>query len=307
MVSPRSRRAVLSIAATGLPAIAGCTGDEATPTNSPTDVHTATDTPTDSETASPTPAPSGTLSLDLTSIDEVDGDLTVYPTDLREWIRTVATSDRTLRTHAETPTYDPSPPLASVQRVHLEDELGDSSGIYDLSVEGDTRYRLLGGAEEVSPPSDGDITAVSDLPETRREFALAAIGAESGDDARVFPETELGSWVRNEFFGGYFSHDEKTYRGKEAQQTDAEFFATEVWYVLSATDVDAPSAPQTLRLSSIDSAVRGVIDDLRTSEDRLTSKETSVEGETAVAVRAFTEEHSHLLTHDAVYRVMFES
>lgn len=302
----RSRRAVLSTVAAGLAAIAGCAGDETTPTepqtDSPTDVHTTTVT----HTASPSDTPTGTLTLEPIPAREADGRLLVYPSDLREWLRTAATTDRTIRAHAETPTYDPSPPLPAFERVQFDDEAGELSGIYDLSVEGDTRYRLLVGAEETDPPDDADVTAISSLPEERRKLALAAIGESTGDDARVYPETELGSWVRHEFFGGYFSHDGTTYRGKEAQQTDAEFFATEVWYVLSATAVDASSAPATLRLAGVDEAVRGVISELRPEEGTPIPVSTTVSGKTDAAVRGFAEENPLLLTHDAVYRVSYE-
>jgi hypothetical protein len=223
-------------------AVAGCAGNGATsigsPTDSPTGVHTTTVTGT--ESASDTP--SSTLTLEPVPPREVDENLTVYPSDLREWIRTAATTDRTVRAHAETPSYAPSPPLPAFDRVRVDDESSELAGSYDLSVEGDTRYRLLVGAEEAAPPADAEVTPVSSLAEQRREVAQAASGGSTGDSARVYPETELGSWVRHAFFGGYYSHEGTTYRGTEAKQTDAEFFATEVWYVLSAASVDAPSA-----------------------------------------------------------------
>lgn len=308
MVPPhdRSRRAVLSTVAAGLAAIAGCAGGEMTPTSSPTESPTDAHTTTVTHTASPSATPTGTLTLDPIPTREADGTLLVYPPDLREWLRTAATTDQPVRAHAETTSYDPSPPLPAFERVQFDDETGELSGIYDLAIEGDTRYELLVGAEETEPPDDADVTAISSLPEERRQLALAAIGESTGDDARVYPETELGSWVRHEFFGGYFSHDMRTYRGKEAQQTDAEFFATDVWYVLSATAVDAPSAPVTLRLASVDNDVRRVISDLRTEERTPTSVSTTVTGETATAMRGFAEENSLVLTHDAVYRITYE-
>ncbi|MFB6220963.1 MAG: hypothetical protein ABEH90_05945 [Halolamina sp.] len=301
-----SRREAVAGAAAVLAAFAGCAGDGATPTESPTDVHTTTETHSASPTETDTPTPTGTLSIEPIPPREADGTLTVYPSMLRSWLREVATEGKTIRAHAETPSYDPEPPLPAFGQVEFDDRLGDLSGVYTLDAEGDTRYKLLGGADEVSPPDDAEVTPVSSLSETRREFALAAIGQSSDGDARVYPETELGSWVRHEFFGGYFSHDGTTYRGKEAQQTDAEFFATEVWYVLSASRAGADTAPVSFRLDTIDNEVRRVMTELREQRDAPRSAETSVEGETAGVVRAFAEEHSLILTHDAVYRVSFE-
>lgn len=302
----RSRRAVLSTVAAGLVAIAGCAGGEVTPTetptDSPTDVHTATVT----HTSSPSDTPTGTLTLEPVPIREVDGGILVYPSDLREWLRTVATTERTIRTHAKTPTYDPSPPLAAFERVHFDDEAGELSGTHELSIEGDTRYELLVGAERTGPPEDADVTAIPSLPEERRQLALAATGESTGDDARVFPETELGSWVRHGFFDGYFSHDGTTYRGTEAQQTDVEFFAKDVWYVLAATAVDAPSAPATLRLAGVHESVRDVVSGLRRDEDRPASMSATITGETRAAASGFAEENPFFLTHDAVYRVRYE-
>ncbi|MEF8802339.1 MAG: hypothetical protein V5A38_06260 [Halolamina sp.] len=303
----RSRRAVLSTVAAGLATVAGCAGDEVTPTGTPTASPTDVHTPTATHTASPSDTPTGTLTLEPIPAREADGTLLVYPPELRGWLRTAATTDQTIRANAETPTYDPSPPLAAFERIQFDDEAGELSGVYDLSVEGDTRYELLVGAEETDPPDNADVTPISSLPEKRRELALAAIGKSTGEDARVSPETELGSWVRHEFFGGYFSHDGTTYRGKEAQQTDAEFFATAVWYVLSATAVDASSPPVTLRLAGVADGVRRVLSELRAEESRPTSVSTTVTGEMATAVEAFAEENSLILTHDAVYRVSDEA
>lgn len=308
MVPPHdsSRRSVLAAVGTGLAGITGCTGSEMTPTESqthtPTDVHTITVT----DTATPSDTPTGTLTLEPIPSREAQGTLLVYPPDLHKWLRTAATTAQTVRAHADTPTYDPSPPLPAFERVIFDDEAGELSGIYDLSVEADTRYELLVWAEETEPPEDTEVTAISSLPEERRRLALAAIGESTGDDARVHPETKLGSWVRKEFFGSYFSHDTATYRGTEAQQTDAEFFATDVWYVLSATAVDAPSAPLTLRLASVADDVRRSISDLRTEEDTPRPVSTTVTGETETAVRGFAKENSFILTHDAVYRVRYE-
>lgn len=292
-----SRRAALTSVALTL---AGCVGGE--PTASPTDGYTATET--GKETSDSTPA--GTLSLEAIPARDVDDDLTVYPRDLREWIRTATTTDETVRTHAETSTYAPEPPLPAFERAVIKDETQSRSGIYDLAVEGGTRYELLVGAKETTPPDSATVTQVKALPTDRRELALAAIGAESDADARVYPETALGSWVRNSFFGGYFAYDGTTYRGKEVQQTDVEFYAKVVWYVLSGTAVDAASAATTLRLATVPDEVRAVVESLRDDADRPHSTETTVRGETAATVEAFVAANPVILTHDAIYRLAFE-
>lgn len=305
MPSIDSNRRELLAGVAGLAGMAGCLDDDSSEqTVALTDSPETSVQPSKRQTGtdSPSSTPTGRFSLTPADPAEVDGDLTVYPVDLREWLRTVATTDETVRAHAGTYSYDPSPPLAVFERVQLTDELGDISGIHDLSVEGDTRYRLHVGAEVVEPPDDAEVTPVSSLSESRRRLTLAAIEGAAGDEARVYPESEIGSWARTEFFGGYVSANGTSYRGVERQQTDAEFYATTVWYVLSTSAVDAPPAPATLRFVTIDAAVRQEIDELRESEDRPQSIETTVEGETAAKIGTFTEETPYLLTHDAVYR-----
>jgi hypothetical protein len=296
----RDRRGLLAALGSAV-ALAGCqTDDEQSSTDSPPGTESETATPTSS------PAPSGRFSLTPVDPADADGELTVFPENLREWLRTVATTDETVRAHAGTYSVDPDPPLPAFERVQVLDELGDIEGIYDLAVEGDTRYRLLVGAEPTDPPDDADVTPVESLSAARRRLTLAAIEGAAGDDARVYPETALGSWVRQELFGGFVSSDGETYRGFERQQTDAEFYATNVWYVLSGTAVDAPSAPATLRLAAIDDRVRDVVEELQAATNRPQSTETAVTGETAAAVRAFVERVPFLLTHDAVYRTDYE-
>lgn len=298
---PSIDRRKLVAGVVGCVSLAGCLdGDDRTETDSLPSTGSETPTLTSSST------PTGRLSLTPIHPAEVDGELTVLPENLQQWLRTAATTAETVRAHAGTDSYDPDPPLPAFERVELHDELGDADGTYDLDVEGDTRYRLHVGAEKATPPNDADVTPVSSLPEDRRTLAIAAIDGAAGDDARVSPETELGSWVRHDFFGGYVSDDQETYTGFERQQTDAEFYATNVWYVLSATAVDAPSAQITLRLAAVDDAVRQLIDDRREATDRPQSMEATVSGGATAAVRAFAEETQSLLTHDAVYRVAYD-
>jgi len=160
------------------------------------------------------------------------------------------------------------------------------------------------GAEAVSPPEDADITPVGELPDRRRDLALAAIGAESDHDRRVYPETVLGSWVRTRFFGGYYSYDGTVYRGYEVQQTDAAFTATKVWYVFSLSATEADTAT-TIRLADLDERGRALVDDLRSEHETVERMERDVDGEDAAVAETLASEHPYLLTHDVVYEVTF--
>lgn len=301
----RGRRALLA-GLGGAVALAGCQTDgDQSDTDSPS--------PTDSESATPThsPTPSGRFSLTPTDPGAAAESVTVLPADLRAWLRDAATADTTVREHAgvdfapAVQTYEPIPPLSAFERVDIDDPGGDAGGRYELAVEGGVRYDLLVGAEEVSPPDDAEVTPIAELSGARRELALAAVGAESDRDRRVFPETELGSWARTSFFGGYYRHDGTTYRGHEVQQTDAAFFSNRVWYVLSASATDRePSA--TLVLEEVDSRVRAIVDDLRSEHQTIEPMARRVEGETAAALEAFADGGTLLLTHEAVYRAAFE-
>ena len=298
------RRALLSGLTAGLAVGSGCSSDGETPGDSPT----RTDTGNEPSSPTGTATPTGTLTLDPVPVEEADGPLTVYPTNLAGWLRT-ATTGTTVRDYADTPSYtattdySPTPPLPALQRVRIDDRLGDASGTYELSASGGARYQLLAGAEATSPPDGAEVVPVSSLPTARRELALSAIGVVDGDQ-RVHPETELGSWARTRFFGGYYSYDGTTYRGTEVQQTDAAFFSMAVWYVLSAAP--AEEAATTLRFAAVPAAVRRAIGRLR-DESRVPGRVSgSLRGETAAAVQAFAAEQELLLTHNAVFRLRFE-
>lgn len=290
------RRAVLASVA----GLAGCASDrQPTVRSSPETDQAETD-----------PQVTGRLVLDPTVPEDVDGSLAVLPDDLRRWLRRAVTEETTVRNHGSgyvypvVQTYEPIPPLTGFDRVRVDDSGADVAGTYTLDAEGGVRYDLLVGAEAVTPPADATVTPVDELSGRRRELALAAIGAESGHDGRVFPETELGSWVRSQFFDGYFRYDGTVYRGYEVQQTDAAFSATAVWYVfsLSAAEVDGTT---TLRLTDFDDRARELVDDLRSENETVERMERDVEGRDAAAAEMLATDHPFLLTHDAVYQVTF--
>ncbi|MFW5949522.1 MAG: hypothetical protein ACOCSD_07995 [Halolamina sp.] len=267
---------------------------------------TGNTTPTDSAT------PTGQFSLTPVDPVDVEGLLTVLSENLRAWLRSAASDDTTIRevagsyVYPATQSYDQIPPLLAFDRVDIADPDGDAGGVYEIDAEGGVRYDLLVGAEAVSLPDDAEVTPVAELTGDRRELALAAVGAASDQDRRVYPETELGSWVRNSFFGEYYRHDDTVYRGREVQQTDAAFSSTQIWYVISASSTDAEAAV-TLVLEEGDPVVRETIDDLRREHETIEPIARRVEGEPAIAARTVADERPLFLTHDAVFRAEFEA
>ena len=298
---PSTDRRALLAGVASLVGIAGCLDDGTS---------TAT-TSTDPETANPEtdPPTAGRLTLKPVDPSSVDEPLTVVPDDLRRWLRQAA-DGATVRGKADSyvypaqQRYEPIPPLTAFDRVQIDDSDGGAGGSYDVDADGGVYYERVAGAEPVSPPADADVIPVSELSGERRELALAAIGAESSHDTRVEPQTALGSWVRNEFFGGYFSYEGTTYRGHEVQQTDAAFFATEVWYVLSLSPTESEAAT-TLDTSASAERARMLVDELRSEQETVERMERDVEGLNAGAAETLAAAHPYLLTHDAVYRVTF--
>ncbi len=251
---------------------------------------------------------------------------TVYPAQLRSLLREAATTDGPLRVRAETPVYAPEPLLARLGTVRLESPDGTVDGCYEVAAEGGTYYEWRVGATPVESVPDGaDVTPTRNLSPARRAFVDSALDR---GGTLVSPETELGSWVRHEFVGGYVSRDGTTYRGRKLQQTDAAFFSREVWYVLSlrpvskrgastgptptdttATDSEAsptstPESPVTLRLRAVPEAVREVVDGLVGTyhRDRVTA-DLAGEGTDGAAVARFARETEGLLFHAAGYDV----
>jgi len=297
----RTRRELLAALATGTTGLAGCTapvgnGEERTDTSSPVPSRTPTATPS----PSPTPGPD---TLRLARVDGVvDGRTVVYPELLGTWLVRAARSEGPIRVTATVSVPMPDPVLARFEAVTLRtgDEAVD--GTYAVDCEGGTRYEVLVGAQSVeSVPGDATATPLSALPERRRALALAAVGNER---ATVYPETELGEWVREAWFGGYFRQDGTVYRGQEVRQTDAAFFSETLWMVLSlssapASNVDGP----TLRVPDPAPEVRAFLDEaLAGWEPDEEEAERTVDA-LPESVRSFAAETDHLLTHTTAFEV----
>lgn len=249
------------------------------------------------------------LRLDaVEDVSTIEAPVTVYPETLRSWLREAARTGEKIRAHAETGMYVPEPVLPAFKHVRLETPEDDEiDGFYEVTAEGGTRYDLLVGASAVEEvPEDALVTSVADLPEERRELATRAI--ERRQTARVYPETELGEWVRHEFFGGYYSYEGTTYLGMEVEQTDAAFFSTVAWYVLSLSPVgrEEASNPLVLRFPEIDERVRRIIDQLLA--DRRDGQVSTALGTDASreAIAEFAGETDYLLAHTDVFAVTVE-
>lgn len=293
-----SRRSLLaSLATLGL---AGCL-DEApddsetagrTPTGSPTTGRTPSESPTDRPTSDSTATPPRVI------VERIDAfprgePVVVYPDALREWLARAARGE-TVRATDGTFTYDPQPILPGVSTVTLTDDEA-VAGRYRCEIQGGTYYERQLTATPADPPADATVTPVATLSDPRRELAVAAI---DGEYPFVEPQSRLGEWVRTAFFGGYYTHDGQTYRGREAQQTDAAFFATTVWYVLSLTGADTTDAtPLQLSLRPVPTAVHRLLDPYFEGE---TDTPLVVRDPTA---RQFFADPTLLVTHTGRYRI----
>lgn len=240
----------------------------------------------------------------LRAVDDVprDAPVVVYPSRLRAWLRRAAASGEPVRDHDETFVETPEPVLSGVDHVELVGP-SDVSGTYATTVDGGTRYDILVGAERVdAPPETTTVTPLDALSPARRRLVERAI--DDGRRATVVPESRLGEWVRTRFFDGYVSREGVVYRGYEVQQTDAAFFSTTVWYVLSLSPTTDESADVvTLRLAAVpDSFVRAVEPHLaeRSPDEREVQSEHR---ELSDAVVRFLDETAYLLTHTAVITV----
>jgi len=288
------RRHFLGLCGVGAAALAGCAG-RGRETGSPGGTATGTASPADGAS---TDTPTGGV-LRLTPADlPAGGTAVVYPADLQEWLREAASTDTTLRVHAAAAVERPVPPLPSFDRVRFEDPDEEVTGWYAVQAEGGTRYRYKADATEVTPPDDATITPVADLEADQRNLAVAAI-TDDIDGRDFYPETELGEWARTEFFGGYVRYNGTVYQGREFQQTDAGFFSTECWYILSLEGVSGGEGP-TLVLADIDRDIRETVEGLLDDRDLPHESATlDADGAPASAVRFF-ENTDYLLTHAAV-------
>lgn len=296
-----TRRDYLLFAGGAVAGLAGCASGTTNGTDEPTP--TGAGTPT---SAAGTDTPGG-ATVRLTPVGDPrearrTGRVSVYPADLAAWVRTAASSDRTLRKHATAGQEMPRPPLSVLRDVRVVDETGDLDGHYELAVDAGTRYRMHVGAEPSDPPDDGQVTAVEELAEKRRQLALAAI--EDGlEGARVYPETERGEWSRESFFGGHYRHDGETYRGHEIERTDAAFFSSEAWYVISASERPAGDDDTVLVLPDIGASVRT---ELREAGLEGRPEEFAVE-DPSEELAAYADRTAVLLTHAAAFRIRLET
>lgn len=315
-MAPSRRDALRALAAAGTLGLTGCGGGG-------TGTLAGTDEPTTDPHDGSTTEPGGNTTTDpTTGTDEPpselvlrphggvpDVPLTVFPPGLRDWLREAARTGGPVRGHEAVPVYAPDPLLSGVEFLRLHTPEGDLDGTYEIDLDGGPRYELRLAADPVeSVPAGATVTDVASLPADRRELAVDAI---VGNWPGVYPETELGGWAREEFFGGYFEHEGETYVGSEAEQTDVALFSTTVWTVLSMNPVEdgeGDADPVALQLAEMRHSVRTVV------EDALADWEgTGREGSALLdpehhleAVAAFAAETQALLTHTTAFSVTVE-
>ncbi|WP_396612137.1 hypothetical protein ACH9L7_02295 [Haloferax sp. S1W] len=299
MTGTYHRRAYLALLAAGFGSGSGCT--------TAVGPGTQTDSPTDSETtgsSSPADDPTDAHSVVLERVDVPEsGTLTVLPPALASWLRDAAEGE-SVREVVSVSHYTPQPSLLAFDAIELR-AAGEPLGTFAVDADGGTYYKLLVGANEVeSVPENETATPVSELPSERRELARHAIG----DERRtVQPQTQLGEWVRNEWFQGYFRHDGVTYRGIEVQQTDAAFFSKRFWVVLRLSETTASGGdPVYVELPQTNTETRVKLHEAVTEargEDGSGSPIEIPATELSDAGRTFVRETEYLLTHTSVFSV----
>jgi len=294
-----TRRAVLGSVAATFGAVGGCAGllerGPRTPDDGPADPP---------ETDSPTRSPAPSLTLEAVEPPSAGPEVqprtvTVYPESMALALRRAARIEGTYRTHATAFVEAPEPFWTEYDTVKLTGpDAGDPEGVYEMDAEGGIRYELLVGADRL----DGDRPAasVSELEGERRELALGAIRNEG---PRVYPETELGEWVRTEWFGNRWEHEGTVYRGKEVQQTDAAFFSDQVWATVGMREtVGHPEVTFELRAPGED--VRDALDPVLSEQGK--DQRTATLADPPPAVREYLEPTDLLATHTTVFDPRFE-
>jgi hypothetical protein len=252
-----SRRTFVATLAAASATLAGCAGLGDGSMDSPQTDETAADGPgttgTDSKTTDGTPA----VGFDGVSPQDVDGRIRVLPDGLRDLLVDAARADGVVRGHYEMlMNRPPSPDLAALEAVELRGTDG-VDGTYTADVQAGGRYRMQFVTERVaSVPADATVVDGGELTGPQREFVLNASGSSA---AEVYPGTELGTWARTVLDEGYVRIDGEVYRGRERQQTDAEFFANRVWYVLSLAAGAGATEPAVLDCTSVE---QGVVDEV---------------------------------------------
>jgi hypothetical protein len=297
----QTRRAFLASTTAIAGAGAGCTGlrhalgdDGDTP---------GTDQDGPPPTESPTRSAAPELTLEAVSPpsagpEEEPRVLTVYPESMALALRRAASIEGTYRNAAAAFVKAPEPFWTAYDTVRLAGpENTADDGVYEMDSEGGVRYELLVGADRL----DGDRPAaeVSALEGERRELALAAIRNEG---PRVYPETELGEWVRTEWFGNRWAYEGTVYRGKEVQQTDAAFFSEQVWATVQMREtVGHPAVAFELRAPG--DAVRDALDPVFAEWSK--HEPTVTLEDPPAAVREYLEPTDLLATHTTVVEPRF--
>ncbi|WP_440990943.1 hypothetical protein [Haloarchaeobius baliensis] len=257
-----SRRTFVASVAAASATLAGCAGLDSgddRPTNDGTEP-TDAPTTTQSTTTADDPRVQG-LQVDPGG---VHGAIRVVPDGLRRLIVDAAREDGVVRGHYEMfVDQPPSPDLAAFETLELRGTDG-VDGTYAVDVQTGGRYRMqFEAAPAESVPDDATVVEGSELTTEQREFVRNATGS---DPAETYPETELGTFARTVLAESYVRLDGEVYQGRERRQTDAEFFADRVWYVLSLEPTDADDPP-VLDCTPVESgmaeAVAGVVEDDR--------------------------------------------
>ena len=300
---PPSRRSFVS--ALAFPAVAGLAGCLSDTDARATDAADSTgSSTTPGSTASATADSAFTLRLAALESIPTDAPVRVHPRALARFLARGVDAEEAVRTHDGILLEGSRPILPRIDAARLSGERVDD-GPYTLDLTGGLRYRWLFGATPVeSTPENATVIDVDELPTARRDLALAAIG-----DGRpqAYPETPLGTWARRTFVGGYLRHEGTVYRGREVQQTDAAFFADEVWYVGRATPrTDAPADAPHLLLDPLPDGARRAVDGLlSTWADSRDPVETDV-SDIDQSARTALRDAEALLTHVAAFEVTVE-
>jgi hypothetical protein len=263
-----SRRTFVASVAAASSVLAGCTGGgDATETTVRGETATRADdgstrtTGATTDRTTETTQDSPVVDLALLERKAVDGPIRVLPGGLRTLLADAARADGPVRDHYQK-VFDlpPSPVLGVFDTVELRGTDG-ADGVYDVDVQAGGRYEMRFEGNPVSSvPDDATVVAEHELTTRQRQFVADAVD----DRATVYPETVLGTWARTVFQGGYVRFDGTVYRGREQQQTDVEFFAPRIWYVVTLTPVEGAADPFVLNCALLDVSVeRTVFEALR--------------------------------------------
>jgi hypothetical protein len=271
--------------------------------------------PEETETSTDDPSPDSTSSVvRLSPVEDPrevwrTGLTAIYPTDLIRWLEEAASHDRLVEKRVSTGHEMPDPPLQvlrSIRFVGLPDapflaDAGSITGYYELDVEAGPYYEMALSAEQVTPPSDAEVTPVTDLDGERREMVVAAIEDDT-EKSRVDSNTDLAEWARDSFIDTHYQYEGTPYRGYEIQRTNAASSSTEAWYELSATPSREYDDATYLLVPNLVESVRAELDAAGICER---ADELIVEDPSESLV-AFADRMSMLVTHVTIFRMHVE-